>query len=79
VEKRDRDRLAALAAGDAASFWKLVADDGDRELKWCGSSPLYAFLRAVPEARGTVLRYEQWNIDSQSVVSFAALAFSKAF
>jgi MEMO1 family protein len=79
IEKRDRDRLAAVAGGHAEAFWELIADDGDRELRWCGASPLYTFLRAVPEARGTVLRYEQWNIDSQSVVSFAALAFNKAF
>jgi hypothetical protein len=45
-------------------------------LKWCGFSPLYTFLRAVPEARGEVLRYQQWNIDDESVVSFAALEFS---
>jgi hypothetical protein len=29
----------------------------------------------VPEARGRLLRYDQWNIDAESVVSFAALAF----
>ena len=43
--------------------------------KWCGSSPIYTFLRAVPEARGKMLRYDQWNIDEESVVSFAAMAF----
>jgi hypothetical protein len=31
----------------------------------------------VPKARGELLRYEQWNIDEQSVVSFAGMAFSK--
>ena len=45
------------------------------DLKWCGSSPLYTFLRAVPQAHGNLLRYEQWNIDEQSVVSFAGMAF----
>jgi hypothetical protein len=29
----------------------------------------------VPQARGRLIRYDQWNIDEQSVVSFAALAF----
>jgi len=67
-----------VAEGDAAGFWELVVPEADRELKWCGSSPLYTFLRAVPGVRGSVLRYEQWNIDAQSVVSFAALAFDKA-
>jgi hypothetical protein len=45
-------------------------------LRWCGSAALYTFLRAVPRVRGELLRYEQWNIDQESVVSFAALAFS---
>ena len=45
------------------------------DLKWCGAAPLYAFLRAHPGKRGQLLRYEQWNIDDRSVVSFAALSF----
>lgn len=85
VALRDRDRLDRVAAGDAAGFWELVSPggDGDRsqageghdDLKWCGSSPLYTFLRALPEARGRLLAYDQWNIDDTSVVTFGALAF----
>jgi hypothetical protein len=37
---------------------------------------VYAFLRAVPAARGRLLSYEHWNIDDASVVSFGALSFS---
>ena len=47
------------------------------DLKWCGSSPFYTFLKTAPEMRGDLLRYEQWNIDDRSVVSFAGMAFSK--
>ena len=47
------------------------------DLKWCGSSPFYTFLKAVPAARGELMRYEQWNIDEKSVVSFAGMAFSR--
>jgi hypothetical protein len=65
-----------VAAGDAGGFWAQVAPDADQDLKWCGSSPLYTFLRAVPGVRGQLLRYEQWNIDAHSVVSFAAMAFA---
>ena len=43
--------------------------------KWCGSSPFYTLHRALPHARGTLLHYEQWNIDDASVVTFGALAF----
>jgi MEMO1 family protein len=76
VEERDRRRIAALAEGDAEGFWALVREDDD-ELKWCGASPLYAFLKATAPRRGALLRYEQWNIDPASVVSFAAMAFGR--
>jgi AmmeMemoRadiSam system protein B len=76
VEARDRRRIAALAAGDADGFWELVRENED-DLKWCGASPLYAFLKATAPSRGALLRYEQWNIDPASVVSFAALAFGR--
>jgi hypothetical protein len=32
-------------------------------------------MKAVPQARGKLRRYEQWNIDEQSVVSFAGISF----
>lgn len=74
VTARDRGRIDRVTAGDAEGFWNLVQEKRD-ELKWCGSSPLYTFLKAVPQARGELLHYEQWNIDEQSVVSFAGMAF----
>jgi AmmeMemoRadiSam system protein B len=77
VADQDEARIARLADGDPDGFWALVQEDADRELKWCGASPLYTFLRAVPGVRGTLLRYQQWNIDPSSVVSFAALSFQK--
>jgi hypothetical protein len=49
----------------------------DAELKWCGSSTLYAFTQVYPDARARLLHYEQWNIDPASVVSFGALAFHR--
>lgn len=76
VERRDRERIGRLAAGDAESYWDLVQQNHD-DLKWCGSAPLYTFLRAMPQVRGTLLRYEQWNIDPVSVVSFGGLAFHR--
>jgi len=36
---------------------------------------MYTFLKVVPQARGTLRRYQQWNIDEGSVVSFAAIGF----
>ena len=74
VAERDKRRIERLTQSDAQGFWELVQENQD-DLKWCGSSPIYTFLKAVPHARGTLRRYQQWNIDEQSVVSFAALAF----
>ena len=65
----------AHGAGDARGFWDLVQENRD-DLKWCGSAPIYTFLKAVPgSAQGSLLHYQQWNIDEQSVVSFAGMAF----
>jgi MEMO1 family protein len=77
VARRDRERLARIAAGDGDGFWDLVTERGDDDLKWCGTSPLYTFLRALPEARGTLHGYEQWNIDDASIVTFGAVSFSR--
>jgi AmmeMemoRadiSam system protein B len=74
VEARDRDRIERMAAGSAPGFWSLVQEGGD-DLRWCGASPVYTFLHAVRPPRGELLRYEQWNIDETSVVSFAGMAF----
>ncbi|MGA2576049.1 MAG: AmmeMemoRadiSam system protein B [Bryobacteraceae bacterium] len=76
VAERDRQRIARVAEWDGDGFWSLVQENHD-DLKWCGSAPLYTFLKTLPGARGELLRYEQWNIDPRSVVSFAGMAFSK--
>ena len=72
--EQDRRRLQLVCVGDSRGFLELVTIGGD-ELNWCGYSTLYTFLRAVGDVRGQVLRYEQWNIDPQFVVSFASLQF----
>jgi MEMO1 family protein len=74
VKEEDQERLTRICEGKSEEFFDLVKPEQDR-LKWCGFSPIYTFLSSVPEARGKLLRYEQWNIDEQSVVSFAAMEF----
>jgi len=74
VAERDKRRIERLNSADSQGFWELVKENQD-DLKWCGSAPIYTFLKVVPAARGTLRRYQQWNIDEQSVVSFAAIAF----
>jgi MEMO1 family protein len=77
VQQRDRVRIQRMEAGDAGGFWDLVQQKQD-DLKWCGSAPIYTFLKAVPQARGELLGYQQWNIDEASVVSFAGMRFHSA-
>lgn len=74
VAERDRVRIDRLNQADAQGFWELVQENHD-DLKWCGSAPIYTFLKAAPRSRGQLRRYQQWNIDEQSVVSFAAVSF----
>ncbi len=74
VERRDRARIERMTAGDPRGFWNLVQENRD-ELKWCGSAPIYTFLKAAPHARASLLQYQQWNIDPHSVVSFAGIRF----
>jgi AmmeMemoRadiSam system protein B len=76
VAERDKLRIERVTQADAPGFWDLIQQNQD-DLKWCGSAPIYTFLKAVPEARGTLRRYQQWNIDEQSVVSFAAIGFRR--
>lgn len=76
VEEHDRQRLDQICAGDADSFLELVAANND-PLKWCGFSPIYTFMRVHEGVRGSLVRYDQWNIDPQSVVSFAAIDFHR--
>ena len=75
VKERDEQRISRMIASDAQGFWGLVRENGDDDLKWCGSSAIYSFMKAAPQARGMPHRYEQWNIDEQSVVSFAGISF----
>jgi MEMO1 family protein len=76
VADRDEERIGRINGCDPAGFWDLVRQNHD-DLKWCGSSPFYTFLKTAPKARGELLSYQQWNIDERSVVSFAGMAFSK--
>jgi AmmeMemoRadiSam system protein B len=76
VEARDRARIDRINSLDADGYWDLVQENQD-DLKWCGSSPFYTFLKTSPKAKGDLLHYEQWNIDDRSVVSFAGIGFNR--
>ncbi len=76
VAESDKLRIERMTQADAPGFWELIQQNQD-DLKWCGSAPIYTFMKAVPEAKGTLRRYQQWNIDEQSVVSFAAIGYRR--
>lgn len=76
IEQRDRERIRYINHGDIRGYWSLV-QNGHDDLKWCGSSPLYTFLKIWPALRGDLLDYHQWQIDPHSVVSFAAMRFQQ--
>jgi AmmeMemoRadiSam system protein B len=76
IREQDKERLDRYCRGDAEAFFDHVKPNQD-ELRWCGYAPMYTFLKAVPAARGSLLNYEQWSIDEQSVVSCAALRFTR--
>jgi MEMO1 family protein len=73
IEREDREMLEPVAAGDAQAFFESVARDGDRR-RICGLSPIYAVLKALGGAAGSVKRYGQWP-DPQGVVTFASVSF----
>ena len=73
IEREDTAMLASVEACDPRAFFESVAGDGDRR-RICGYSPIYALLRSLGEAAGTVKRYGQWP-DPNGVVSFASVVF----
>ena len=73
IDREDRELLAAVEAGDADGFFESVRRDNDRR-RTCGLSPIYALLRALGGAKGTLRRYGQWP-DPHGVVSFASVVF----
>ena len=73
IEREDVAMLESVAAGDPQAFFESVASDGDRR-RICGYSPIYALLRSLRGASGSVKRYGQWP-DPNGVVSFASVVF----
>jgi MEMO1 family protein len=73
IGREDRAMLARVEAGDAEGFFESVRRDNDRR-RICGLSPIYALLRALGGAPGTLRRYGQWP-DPEGVVTFASVVY----
>lgn len=71
IEREDRAMLKSVTKADAAGFFESVAADGDRR-RICGFSPIYALLRCLPGAAGSLRHYGQWP-DPQAVVTHASV------
>jgi AmmeMemoRadiSam system protein B len=67
--------LKQAEAADAAGYFQVIADEGDRR-RICGLPPTYTLLEAIRPRRGKVLHYDQYAhpIGYESV-SFASVAF----
>jgi MEMO1 family protein len=71
----DQQLLAKACAGDAASWFRHVAEQQDAN-RICGLAPMYTLLETVRPNRGALLKYDQAIApDRTSCVSFAAAAF----
>ncbi len=65
VTRRDHSRIERMEQGDAAGFWEQVRENHD-DLEMVRSlSHLRVFTCAAGRPRGSLLHYQQWNIDPQ--------------
>ncbi len=77
VEQLDRSLLKQAENADANAFFEAHRRTGDRN-HVCGASALHALLSVCDVRRGRLLKYGQApEPATQSVVSFAAMAFEK--
>jgi AmmeMemoRadiSam system protein B len=71
----DQAILRESETADPASFFRVIADEGDRR-RICGLPPTYTVLEALHPGHGTVLHYDRYVHPSGfESVSFASVAF----
>ncbi|MHB9091464.1 MAG: AmmeMemoRadiSam system protein B [Chloroflexota bacterium] len=70
----DERRLVAACTGDAAAFFAVLREEGDRQ-RVCGLPPIYFALRLLDGAKGEVVTYDQCPAESDSVVSIAGVVY----
>ena len=77
VEQDDREVLDAIIQGDAENFYRVIEQKKDRN-NVCGLSPIYMALDITRPSCGRLLNYDRAiEEDTQSVVTYASLAFYK--
>ena len=75
LEGEDRDMLGYVERRDGEGFFQSILREKDRR-KVCGLPAIYAMLHSLEAKEGRLLNYGQaYTPETQSVVSFASLAF----
>jgi AmmeMemoRadiSam system protein B len=75
LREEDQEMLGHAERMDGEGFFSSIMRERDRR-RICGLSAIYTMLKALEATEGRLLKYGQaFTPETQSVVSFASLAF----
>jgi AmmeMemoRadiSam system protein B len=75
LSQEDREMLEYAEKMDEEGFFTVISNESDRR-RICGLPAIYSLLKTLEAREGKVLKYGQaFTRETQSVVSFASLAF----
>jgi AmmeMemoRadiSam system protein B len=75
ISQEDQEMLEYARKMDGEGFFSSISREKDRR-KICGLPAIYSMLRILEAGEGRLLKYDQaFTPETQSVVSFASLAF----
>jgi AmmeMemoRadiSam system protein B len=75
LSQEDREMLSYAEKMDGEGFFSLISKERDRR-RICGFPAIYSMLKVLEAKEGQLLKYSQaYTPETQSVVSFASLAF----
>ncbi len=75
LSQRDQEMLEYVEKMDGEGFFSLISAERDRR-RICGFPAIYSMLKLLEAKEGKLLKYGQaFTPETQSVVSFASLAF----
>ncbi len=75
LSQEDREMLEYVERMDGEGFFSSISRERDRR-RICGLPAIYSMLKTIEAEEGKLLKYDQaFTPETQSVVSFASLAF----
>jgi hypothetical protein len=78
ISQEDREMLGYAEKMEGEGFFSSISREKDRR-RICGLPSIYSMLRALDAAEGKLLKYDKaFAPETQSVVTFASLAFYSA-